>query len=63
MEGDNTEITDGLKVGEQVVIDGVDKLRDGSKVKLPSPAPPAAAKTGKGGDKSQHHKKHDAAAN
>lgn len=61
VEGDNTEILNGLAVGEQVVIDGVDKLREGSKVKLPSAAPPATDKAGKSGDKSQHRKKHDAA--
>lgn len=61
VEGDNTEITNGLAVGEQVVIDGVDKLREGSKVKLPTAPPPGEAKAGKGGDKSQHHKKRDAA--
>ena len=64
VEGDNTEIASGLAVGDKVVIDGVDKLRDGSKVKLPSAAPPGADKAaGKSGDKSQHRKKHDAAAN
>jgi multidrug efflux system membrane fusion protein len=60
VEGDNTEITAGLAVGEQVVIDGVDKLREGSKVKLPTPPPKdAAAKTAKSGDKTQHHKHKD----
>lgn len=65
VENDSTEITDGLKVGDQVVIDGLDKLRDGSKIKLPSAAPAAAnsGKSGKSGDKSQHRKKHDAEAN
>jgi len=63
VEGDNTEVTDGLAVGDKVVIDGVDKLRDGSKIKLPSVPPPDAAKAGKSGDKSQHRKKRDAAAN
>lgn len=31
-EGDNSAIDDGLAAGETVVIDGADKLRDGSKV-------------------------------
>jgi multidrug efflux system membrane fusion protein len=63
VEGDNTEITDGLAVGEQVVIDGVDKLREGSKVKLPTPAPAAAANGKKAGDGTgkQHHKRAPAA--
>ena len=49
VEGDNTEIISGLKVGEQVVIDGVDKLREGAKVALPNakPANGAAATEGK----------------
>ncbi|XLM22904.1 multidrug transporter subunit MdtA, partial [Chromobacterium piscinae] len=32
--GDNTIIEDGLRPGQQVVIDGVDKLRDGAQVKV-----------------------------
>ncbi|MES2491353.1 MAG: MdtA/MuxA family multidrug efflux RND transporter periplasmic adaptor subunit [Pseudomonadota bacterium] len=49
VEGDNTEIVSGLKIGEQVVIDGVDKLREGAKVALPNakPADGAAASDGK----------------
>ena len=31
-EGDFTEITSGLAAGDGVVIDGVDKLQEGSKV-------------------------------
>jgi membrane fusion protein, multidrug efflux system len=34
VEGETTEITSGLEAGNQVVIDGADKLRDGSKVEL-----------------------------
>lgn len=63
VEGDNTEVVSGLAVGDKVVVDGVDKLREGSKIKLPGAAPADTAKPGQGGDKSQHHKKHDAAAN
>ncbi len=33
-QGDNSSIDDGLKAGETVVIDGADKLRDGSKVEV-----------------------------
>ncbi|PTU29114.1 MdtA/MuxA family multidrug efflux RND transporter periplasmic adaptor subunit [Stenotrophobium rhamnosiphilum] len=62
VEGDNTEVVSGLKVGEQVVIDGVDKLREGAKVALPNakPADGAPATDGKkkkregGGDKPRH---------
>ncbi|WP_199154574.1 MdtA/MuxA family multidrug efflux RND transporter periplasmic adaptor subunit [Chromobacterium sp. ASV23] len=60
--GDNTIIEDGLKPGQRVVIDGVDKLRDGAQVKVVDraaqarEAASAAASAGKG------HKKHGAGA-
>jgi membrane fusion protein, multidrug efflux system len=49
--GELVSIENGVKSGEQVVIDGVDKLRDGAKVALSQPeqSPPTA--TGKHG----HH--------
>jgi membrane fusion protein (multidrug efflux system) len=34
-------VTDGLKAGERVVVEGLTKVRDGSPVKA-VPAPPAA---------------------
>jgi multidrug efflux system membrane fusion protein len=37
-DGDNTAVTKGLSGGESVVIDGLEKLRPGSKVALPKPA-------------------------
>jgi len=41
--GKHTVITSGLKVGDKVVIDGVDRLRDGAKVKVvDAPASPGA---------------------
>jgi membrane fusion protein, multidrug efflux system len=33
-EGDNVSVTDGLQAGERVVIDGIDKLQQGSKVNV-----------------------------
>ena len=33
-DGKHTVITSGLKAGDKVVIDGVDRLRDGAKVKV-----------------------------
>jgi len=33
-EGDDSEVTDGLAVGEQVVMTGVDKLQEGTKVRV-----------------------------
>jgi multidrug efflux system membrane fusion protein len=37
----HTEITHGLQVGERVVIDGADRLREGSEVMVPSGTPAA----------------------
>jgi multidrug efflux system membrane fusion protein len=42
-EGERVAITDGLKVGELVVTDGADKLREGGKVELPGEASAAPA--------------------
>lgn len=69
VEGDNSEILSGLKVGEKVVTDGVDKLRDGATVTLPNAKPDAranaagaAAPAGKkhGDDTSKRRKRPDA---
>jgi membrane fusion protein, multidrug efflux system len=49
-DGKSTVITSGLKAGDKVVIDGVDRLRDGAKVKVvdhPAAGGPQAA-TGEG---------------
>jgi len=40
-EGDDSEVTSGVAPGDVVVMTGVDKLQEGSKVQLPSPAPAA----------------------
>ena len=32
--GDNVSVVSGLSTGDQVVVDGVDQLRDGSKVSV-----------------------------
>jgi multidrug efflux system membrane fusion protein len=40
-QGGQVQITDGLKVGDKVVTDGLDRLRDGAKVTVA--APPGAA--------------------
>ena len=45
-DGDNVAITDGLKVGETVVTDGSDRLRDGTTVAIPDPKAQAAAAAG-----------------
>src|SRR5271167_3254916 len=46
-DGKRTVIASGLKAGDKVVIDGVDRLRDGAKVKVAdSPPPPEADAAG-----------------
>jgi multidrug efflux system membrane fusion protein len=39
-DGDRVQIVSGLQPGEQVVIDGTDRLRDGAKIRRPGTAPP-----------------------
>jgi membrane fusion protein, multidrug efflux system len=48
-EGDQTAIVDGLNPGERVVIDGVDKLQDGSKVSVGEHGATSRAFAGAGG--------------
>jgi multidrug efflux system membrane fusion protein len=57
----NVAIEKGLKVGEQVVTDGADKLREGAKVEVSSPATRAGANQGahqRSADGSGQHGKH-----
>ena len=42
-EADHVQILDGLKVGDRVVTDGLDRLRSGTKIKVAAPAGAAAA--------------------
>jgi multidrug efflux system membrane fusion protein len=42
-DGERVAILNGLRVGDQVVIDGVDRLRDGAKIRKPTAAPRATA--------------------
>jgi len=37
VDGDRTAVTAGLEAGEQVVVTGVDRLRNGARVVLPGP--------------------------
>ena len=39
-DGDLSQVTDGLKAGERVVIDGADRLKDGASVTVPTPGQP-----------------------
>jgi multidrug efflux system membrane fusion protein len=59
-EGNNTEIVSGLKAGERVITDGVDRIREGAKVEVTDPAaavrtPRAPGADGKGGRRSQEN--------
>ncbi len=43
-DGNNTVITDGLKPGDTIVVDGADRLRDGAEIEIPAtPKAPIAA--------------------
>lgn len=42
-DGEKVAIRKGLQVGDQVVIDGVDRLRDGARIRRPSATPRAPA--------------------
>lgn len=42
-DGEKVAIVKGLQTGDQVVIDGVDRLRDGARIRKPSPAAPRAS--------------------
>jgi len=39
-DGEKVAITKGLAIGDEVVVDGVDRLRDGAKIRRPGAAPP-----------------------
>lgn len=45
---DKVEISSGLQIGEKVITEGADRLKDGAKVTLPGDKPAAAGATGKG---------------
>jgi len=42
-DGEKVAILKGLQIGDQVVVDGVDRLRDGAKIRRPTAAPRASA--------------------
>jgi multidrug efflux system membrane fusion protein len=49
VDGDNVAVLDGLKPKNQVVISGIDKLRDNAKVKISSPDGKAGKEGRQGG--------------
>ena len=50
-EGASTEVTSGLKDGERVITDGVDRIREGAKVEVvvPGQRPPRTGQQGQDG--------------
>src|SRR5208283_3612808 len=48
VEGETTQVTSGLEPGNQVVVDGADKLRDGAKVELIDPNARRSGQPGSG---------------
>ena len=65
-DGKSTTITSGLAAGDKVVIDGVDRLRDGAKVTIAGSGPDAAKAAadgsqhdsgGGGGEEQRHHRR------
>jgi multidrug efflux system membrane fusion protein len=54
-DGERVAVLDGLKVGDRVVTDGVDKLRDGTKVTVGDGAAPSAG-NGTAGPSREHSK-------
>jgi multidrug efflux system membrane fusion protein len=57
-EGERVEVLQGIKLGESVVVDGADRLKDGMAVKPQGPGGPAAGgKPAAGGDGAKHWKK------
>ena len=45
-DGDRVAVVKGLAVGEEVVVDGTDRLREGAKIRRPSASPPPAGTSG-----------------
>jgi membrane fusion protein, multidrug efflux system len=63
-DGDRVEILSGLNVGDRIVIDGADKLRDGAKINLRQEAdsgktPPGAAQGQNAGQNAGQDKAQD----
>jgi membrane fusion protein, multidrug efflux system len=47
--GDRVQVTSGLQIGEKVITEGADRLRDGARVLLPGDTPRAGGGGGQGG--------------
>lgn len=69
VDGERTSITDGLAVGERVVTDGSDRLREGAKITIPADKPKSASgangasgASGASGAKGEHRGRHHGGA-
>jgi membrane fusion protein, multidrug efflux system len=72
VDGERTSIASGLQVGERVVIDGSDRLREGAKITIPADNPHGASgahgahgasgASGASAASGAHHRKHAAQA-
>ena len=51
--GDRVQVTSGLQIGEKVITEGADRLRDGARVVLPGDAPRGAGAGGQGAGRRQ----------
>jgi membrane fusion protein, multidrug efflux system len=57
-DGQNYAVTSGVSPGDQVVVDGVDRLRDGAKITIPSSKPDSPNPTSRQ-DHSGGHRRHN----
>ncbi len=63
-EGQTVQVTDGLSPGDQVVTDGLDRLRDGAAISIAGPDKPAVAPNeGDGAGRRGSRRQHAAPAN
>jgi membrane fusion protein, multidrug efflux system len=61
-QGERVAVTEGVRPGEALVVDGADKLRDGARVVLPGDTPAAAGDPGKGDGKGKGKGRKDSSA-
>jgi multidrug efflux system membrane fusion protein len=54
-DGDNVDVVKGVVPGEEVVVDGADRLRDGARVTIPGPNARAAGANAHGHAGHRHH--------
>ena len=57
IDGDNTAVLSGVSVGERVVLDGADKLKDGGKVKVIDPNAKTPTESALEGGRRHHRQK------